>query len=113
MTDHIRIKPTPGIWVIRAGAVELGRSDGVLELVEGGGAPVLYVPRADVDMAAFVKTERSSRCPWKGLCSYYTVALGDAVPNGVWSYEAPIAGMEAIAGHLAFYSDRGCTVTPA
>ncbi|WP_348773491.1 DUF427 domain-containing protein [Litoreibacter halocynthiae] len=28
------------------------------------------------------------------------------MPDAAWSYEAPKAGLEDIAGHLAFYKDK-------
>lgn len=111
MPDHITVTPAPGSWIIRCGDTEIGRSSAVLSLTEGSYPPALYVPRADVDMTRLQKTDRTTRCPHKGMCSYYSVQVGDdPVANAVWSYEDPISGMEAIAGHLSFYTDRGCTV---
>lgn len=112
MADHIKLTPAAGRHVIRAGNTVIGESDHVINLTEGSYGPVLYVPRADIDMALLEKTERQSTCPWKGKASYYSVKTPEGtLPNAVWSYEAPIAGMEGIAGHLAFYPS--VTVTPA
>jgi len=109
---HITLTPAPGRHVIRAGNTVIGQTDQAIALVEGGGRPVLYVPRADVDMSLLTKTTRQTRCPHKGLASYYSVATPEgSLDNAVWSYETPIAGVEGIAGHLAFYPS--VTVTPA
>ncbi len=109
---HITLNPAPGTHVVRAGDTEIGRTDHAIALVEGGGRPVIYVPRADMDMTKLTKTPRQTTCPYKGVASYYSVTTGaGTLDNAVWSYETPIAGVEGIAGHLAFYPS--VTVTPA
>ncbi|OYX25838.1 MAG: hypothetical protein B7Z10_05080 [Rhodobacterales bacterium 32-66-7] len=111
MSDHIRISPAAATVTVTAGGEKLGQSANALELREGGAVPVLYVPRADIDMSRLEKTTRSSRCPWKGEASYYSIrTLSGVLENAVWSYETPINGVDAIAGHLAFYPDK-VTVT--
>jgi uncharacterized protein (DUF427 family) len=58
-------------------------------------------------MASLVRTERRTRCPYKGEASYYSIAVGGrTAENAVWSYEHPLADVAEIAGHLAFYPDR-------
>lgn len=107
MTDHIKISPASSPVTVTAGGEKLGQSAGALELREGSSAPVLYVPRTDIDMSRLEKTSRSSRCPWKGEASYYSIRTASGVlENAVWSYETPINGVDAIAGHLAFYPDK-------
>ena len=45
--------------------------------------------------------------PWKGDATYYTVeGKSGPIESAAWSYETPEDGMEAIAEHLAFYTDR-------
>jgi len=107
MADHIRIRTAPGTYVVRAGDAVLGESTRVQELSEGSYPPVLYFPRADIAMAMLDRTERASTCPHKGQASYYSIVTpGGTLANAVWTYETPKAGCEAIAGHLAFYTDR-------
>lgn len=109
---HIVLNPAPGSHVIRAGDTVIGQTDHAIALVEGGGRPVMYVPRADVDMTKLTRTARQTTCPHKGVASYYSVATPTGtLDNVVWSYETPIKGVEGIAGHLAFYPQ--VTVTPA
>jgi uncharacterized protein (DUF427 family) len=100
MSDHIKISPAPGRYRIRLGDTVLGETGAALALVEGGGRPVIYVPRADMRMDLLQPTDRHTTCPWKGLASYFSIGTDS---NVVWSYETPKAGSEAIAGHLAFY----------
>lgn len=107
MSDHITLKPVTGVHSIRAAGAVLGESANVIELREGDHAPVLYVPRADLAMAFFDKTASTTRCPHKGDASYYTLqAKSGPIQDAAWSYEAPKAGLEQIAGHLAFYPDK-------
>ncbi len=104
---YITITPQKRPLTITAGVTHLGETHHALELKEGSYPPVIYIPRADVDMALLVKTDRQTTCPHKGLCSYYSVKTPQGLlENAVWSYEAPIPGMEQIAGHLAFYPDK-------
>lgn len=107
MADHIKIHPAQGTYSVRAAGAVLGESSDVLELVEGDMTPVLYVPRGDLAMDFFDRTEMTSTCPYKGEAVYYTLqAKSGPIENAAWSYETPKAGLEAIAGYLAFYTDR-------
>jgi uncharacterized protein (DUF427 family) len=107
MADHIRIRTAPGTYVVRAGDAVLGESTRVQELTEGSYPAVLYFPRTDIAMAMLDRTERASTCPHKGQANYYSIVTpGGTLANAVWTYETPKAGCEAIAGHLAFYTDR-------
>ncbi len=103
----IAIMPHPGrVRVLFAGR-EVADTTRALDLTEGTMPPVLYVPRADADMSAYAPTTRHTRCPFKGEASYFTLkAEGREAQNAVWSYEAPLPGVAAIAGHLAFYADQ-------
>lgn len=107
MANHITISPVDGPVTVTAGSTVLGTSQRALELREGAGRPVIYVPREDIDMARLVATSHSTSCPWKGKANYFSIK-GDfgMLANAVWSYETPRDGVEAIAGHLAFYPDR-------
>ncbi len=112
MADHITIRKLPGTWVVRAAGSILGETTEALELAEGSYAPVVYVPRDDIAMALFDRTETATTCPWKGVASHFSIALQTgAIRDAAWSYEVPKPGMERIAGHLAFYPDRA-TVQP-
>lgn len=107
MASHIKITPIAGPVTVRAGGTLLGETHHALHMAEGSYDPVVYVPRADIAMNLLTKTSRQTTCPHKGACSYYSITTPAGVlENAVWSYETPIAGMEHIAGHLAFYTDR-------
>jgi uncharacterized protein (DUF427 family) len=112
MADHITLTPAKGTHVVRVGDTVLGTTSQAIELREGSYGAVIYVPRADIDMSRLERTTRATTCPWKGAASYYSVVTpAGRLDNAVWSYETPKAGLEGIAGHLAFYPS--VTVTPA
>ena len=70
-------------------------------------APVVYyLPRKDVKMERLIRTSHTTHCPHKGDATYYSVCNGRTARNAVWSYEQPLAQMQAIQGHLAFYPDK-------
>lgn len=107
MVEHIQIRKAGGTWVVRAGGAIVGESTEALELVEGGAAPVIYFPRADIGMALLEKSDSTTRCPYKGQATYFTVSTSDGdIVDAAWSYEDPIEGVAQIAGHIAFYPDR-------
>lgn len=107
MADHIKINPADGTWVVRAGGAVLGESANALELTEGRYPPVIYIPRADIAMMFLDKSDTTSTCPHKGVATYYSIASnGGPIADAAWSYESPKPGMEAIAGHLAFYDAK-------
>jgi uncharacterized protein (DUF427 family) len=78
-----------------------------LTLRETGYPDVFYFPRADVNMARFERSSRTSRCPYKGEASYYHLRTEDArIDDVAWSYESPFDAVGAIKGYLAFYPSR-------
>jgi uncharacterized protein (DUF427 family) len=70
MADHIKIKELDGNWVVRANGSVLGETAHALELREGDYAPVIYIPRADLNMALLEPSDTASVCPHKGAASY-------------------------------------------
>jgi uncharacterized protein (DUF427 family) len=66
--------------------------------------PQLYVPEEDIDATAFVPTEHSTHCPFKGDASYRSLVVGDrTVENALWTYEKPIETASWLVGHVALY----------
>ena len=57
--------------------------------------PVVYFPRADVDMTALTRTDTTTHCPLKGDTEYYDVAAGDhGLTDAAWSYVEMVLGDE-------------------
>jgi uncharacterized protein (DUF427 family) len=60
-----------------------------------------------VDMSLLARSDHRTYCPYKGDCSYYSIATGgERGRNAVWTYEDAYASVAAIKDHLAFYPDR-------
>jgi uncharacterized protein (DUF427 family) len=106
--DHpITIKRNPNRVVVSADGRVLADTVNALTLREAGYPPVQYFPREDVDMSLLEPSDHQTYCPYKGDCSYFSVANGDErLVNAVWSYEMPFPAVSSIAGYLAFYQDR-------
>jgi uncharacterized protein (DUF427 family) len=78
-----------------------------LALTEASYAPVMYIPREDVDLATLERTTHKTHCPYKGDASYYSIRTDDRTSqNAIWSYEQPFEAVAAIAGYMAFYPNR-------
>src|SRR6516164_649834 len=73
-----------------------------LVLYESGFAPRWYVPRADVDESALAAVKLQTFCPYKGLCSYYTI--GDA-RQAAWSYLDAYPEVRRISNLVSFEPD--------
>jgi len=106
--DHpIAIAPHPARVVVTAGGRVVADSRDALALREAGYPPVLYLPRADVDLTQLERTDHATYCPYKGDAAYYSVpAGGERSANAVWTYEAPYDAVSAIKDRLAFYPNR-------
>lgn len=66
--------------------------------------PVYYFPQDEVRMDLLEPTDHSSRCPFKGEASYWSVRAGGRVAeNAAWSYPDPIEDAPPLAGYVAFY----------
>jgi uncharacterized protein (DUF427 family) len=106
--DHpITITPNPArIKVTVAGRV-IADTRKALSLREAVYPAVQYIPREDVDMSQLQATDHATYCPYKGECSYFSIAIGgERAENSVWSYENPHAAVAGIKAYLAFYPDR-------
>jgi uncharacterized protein (DUF427 family) len=85
----------------------IGDSKSAVELREANYPPVVYVPRADMDMSALERTARVTTCPYKGEANYFSITDGKARDdNAVWTYELPKTDVGEIGSHLAFYPDK-------
>lgn len=74
-----------------------------------------YFPPDSVHREYLVPSETPYTCPWKGVCTYYTLMV-DGVENqdAAWTYEHPKEGAaekvgQDFANYVAFW--RGVEVT--
>lgn len=107
-SDHpIEVQPEPRHVRILAGGQIIAETNRALSLREASYPPVLYIPREDARMDFLRPSHHHTHCPYKGDASYFSLCLATGLePDAVWTYEKPLPGVEAIAGHLAFYPSR-------
>jgi uncharacterized protein (DUF427 family) len=104
---EIILKPVEGTVVVRAGGAVIAESAKALELHEDGQDPVIYIPREDVGMAFLDPSETRKTCPLKGEATHFHIAAKSGpIRDAAWSYEAPVHPAGAIAGMIAFSSEK-------
>ena len=106
--DHpISIEANLSRVVVKVGGRIVADTRGALTLREASYPTVQYIPRRDVDMAALVRSEHTTYCPYKGDASYYSIpAGGNRSKNAVWTCETPFEEIAQIKDYVAFYADR-------
>ena len=63
-----------------------------------------YFPLDTVNTHYLQPSDKTSRCPWKGLASYYTLLVdGETNQDAAWTYAVPSEAAAAIKGHVAFW----------
>lgn len=72
------------------------------------GLPVrYYLQTEDVRVDLLEHTGLRTRCPYKGIASYWSAKAGDrTVKNVVWSYLDPIPECPRIRGLMCFFQER-------
>jgi len=66
-----------------------------------------YFPKEDVRMDLLVPSNLKTRCPYKGIASYWSVKIGDQIiKNIVWGYPDPVVECPKIKGLVCFYNER-------
>src|SRR2546425_3493242 len=72
------------------------------------GLPVrYYIPMLDVRMDLLEPSDTISRCPYKGVASYWSVRLGGTLHADLaWSYRSPIPECPKIENLIAFFNER-------
>ena len=66
-----------------------------------------YIPKVDVRLDLLTPTNTSTRCPYKGKASYWSVTVnGKEFKDIVWGYPAPIPECAKIENLLCFYDEK-------
>jgi uncharacterized protein (DUF427 family) len=87
------------------GVVIAQASDDQVQIVENN----VYFPPASVKREYLQASSHTSRCPWKGLASYYSLNVdGKINENAAWYYPEPSEKAAQIKDHVAFW--RGVEV---
>ena len=76
-------------------------------LFETGLPTRYYIPKVDVRLDLLTATTTSTRCPYKGKASYWTVNVsGREFKDIVWAYPSPIPECPKIENLLCFYDEK-------
>jgi len=63
-----------------------------------------YFPADSIKAEYFKDSTYHTTCGWKGMASYYTIAVnGEENPNAAWYYPAPKDAAKNINGYIAFW----------
>jgi uncharacterized protein (DUF427 family) len=66
-----------------------------------------YLPRDDVRADFLEPSDSHTRCPYKGVASYYHVRVGDQLYEDlVWTYPEPIPECPKIKDYLCFFNEK-------
>ena len=66
-----------------------------------------YLPRADVRPELLRTSDTVTRCPYKGIATYYSVEAGGTVHDDLaWSYPAPIPECSKIEQAVCFHNEH-------
>lgn len=85
--------------------IEIAASVRSLRVLETYGAPVYYLPPADVAVG-LRPIRRSTVCEWKGRAAYFDLVCGsEVIKAAAWTYPEPAAEYAAISGYYAFFPD--------
>ena len=103
----ISIERNPARVVVSVADRVIADTRNALTLREADYPPVQYIPREDVDLSQFKRSDHVTYCPYKGDCNYYSVPVGGKKSlNAVWTYENPYPAVAQIKEHVAFYPER-------
>lgn len=68
-----------------------------------------YFPRESVRDDLLRDSALTSRCPWKGQASYFSLEVGGQTnQDAAWYYPEPFEAAKELTGHVAFW--RGVEV---
>ncbi len=102
----MRIVPAGSTRTASVGEHIIVESDAAVVVKEVGRDiydPVVYFPRADVNMDALERIDKTTHCPLKGDTEYFEVVVGgETVSEAAWSYIDMVDGAEALQGLIAF-----------
>ena len=63
-----------------------------------------YFPMESIKKEFFKSTDTTTRCPWKGAASYYTVEVdGQLNKDAAWYYPQASHAAKPIENHVAFW----------
>ena len=89
----------------------IARSTRAMFVFETGLPTRYYLPREDVRMDLLTPSASHSRCPYKGIASYWSASIGGRHHKDIaWSYPDPVPECPKIKGLVAFYNENVDTI---
>ena len=105
--DHIvKISPENAYWTVTVDGTRVAGSSDALLVEETGYERVVYFPSRDVNTELLDVSESRTTCPFKGEAHYLASNVEGMSQDVGWFYPSAYNEVEAIAGYVAFYSDR-------
>jgi len=102
----VAISSYEGTVTVKAGNTVIAETKAALLIQETRHDDVYYLPREDVDLTFLASTNQSTYCPFKGHASYWSYTGNSDLENFVWSYAEPYEQVEALTGHMSFYTNK-------
>lgn len=88
---------------ISANGETIAETNRPMVLFETGFPPRYYFPPEDVSTDLLTPTDTHTRCPYKGLASYWSIeANGEKIEDAVWAYPEPLPEATRVGDHLCF-----------
>jgi uncharacterized protein (DUF427 family) len=106
---HKRIDTVPSSRAVKVvlGGEVVAESTRAHFLFETGLPTRYYIPAEDVRMDLLRPTDSHTRCPYKGISSYWSATIGDQTfEDIVWSYPDPVAECPKIKDLMCFYNEK-------
>ena len=106
---HKRIDAVPSSRPVKAilGGETVADSTRAHFLFETGMPTRYYIPAEDVRMDLLSATDTTTRCPYKGISSYWSANIGgNDFADIVWSYPDPVAECPKIKNLMCFFNEQ-------
>lgn len=70
-----------------------------------------YFPPEAIARDYFTDSPTHTTCGWKGVASYYNLAVnGETIRDVAWYYPTPKDAAKQITGYVAFYKNKGVVI---
>jgi uncharacterized protein (DUF427 family) len=105
---RVDVLPSTRLVEVRLDDLVIARSSRPVLVFETGWYwPRCYLPPADVRTDLLVDSNSLTRCAYKGEARYLSAVHNGHMNHDIgWVYDSPSAEVAALAGHIAFFSER-------
>jgi uncharacterized protein (DUF427 family) len=104
---RVDILPSSRHVQVTVGGQTVADSRRAMFLFETGLPARYYLPIADTRLEALAPSQHHTRCPYKGIASYFHLTVdGKRHDDLVWYYPDPVEEAARIKGLVCFYNER-------